>query len=511
MGKPSGGGGVTQNPTLYTPSGLYQGLSEIEGLGSYGQSLLNPLASMTNWASSIATGGNAQGIGNLADTQLVTGPQINIGGGHGPGDQWTTQFNPGTGQVTLTNTQTGEQFNEAWNSPTLQQWFSNQGGGPQTLQQWGNLYQQAQKGTAVGGGGGSGSPFGPNGAGGGSNPMLPGGGNSLYGPQLSTAWDQILGIGNTEAETQATTLQAQEEAGTLLHDSMTGMGTLPSQTAWIKQGETAEENTLANQLAAEGLTSSTAAGVLKGEALQQGAATAGQLIQGNINLAQSAQKIALAGQELTMGEQSAMAGLALGFQSQMWTQAMQGYGALGSMLSTLGNLYGVDIQGYSNVLNSHVQENQIQAQIAEANAQLAAGSASAMGSGLGSIFGMLGGSGSGGSGGLLGGLGSLFGGIGGGLSSIIGVGSAAGGAASATGAGVDAVITAVAAVGAEAARSRSNGNHPLAYRIRDWMIWDAPKWLRKLYTITAPKVRRILTAYPGINSLIFGRLQESGE
>ncbi|HTD17832.1 MAG TPA: hypothetical protein VK673_21795 [Chthoniobacterales bacterium] len=471
MGGKGGGGGNVQTPSLYTPSGFYQGLSELEGLGTYGQSLFNPLSSMINWASSIATGGAAEGIGSYGANSLVTGPQINIGGSHKPADQWTTQFNPQTGQVTLTNTMTGEQMMEGVTSPQLQSWFANQGGGPQTLQQWTQQWQQATGGTGTSGGGVSTGPFGPGGPNTGSNPMLAGGGNN-WGPQLNAAWDQIEGIGNLEAETGAWTREQQLQAGQLygegqkmLRQATTGLGTYPSQTAWINQGVSSEQASLQQQLASEGLGSSTAAGVLKGEAAQQGAATAGQLIEGNISaaqnqiaLSQASQKLALGGQELSLGENTAMAQLSLGFQQQMWSQAMQGYGAMGSLMSTLGNLYGIDIQGYSNLLSSHLQMAQLQAQVQEADAGLQAQGAASMGSGLGSILGLLsggggagGGAGGGGGGGLLGGLGSLFGGIGGttagvgGLSaldsSVLGGGAASvlggtGGAAAAGGGGL---------------------------------------------------------------------------
>jgi hypothetical protein len=442
MPSKGGGGGSVQAPTLYTPSGLYQGLSQLESLGTYGQSLFNPLASMTNWASSLATGGAAEGIGTYGANSLVTGPQINIGGGHQPADQWTTQFNPSTGQVTLTNTMTGEQMMEGVTSPQLQQWFANQGGGPQTLQQWQAL--MGKGGQTVGGGTSGLNPF--------------TGGQSGYGglgPQLGTAWQQIQDIGNLEAQTQNWTNQAQTEASELLHESMTGEGVTKSQAAWINQGVQAQQQQLSQQLASEGLGSSTANAILKGEASQQGAATAGQLVQGNIALAQSAQKLALGGQELTLGEQSAMAQMSMNLQGQLWTQAMQGYGMLGQMMSTIGNIYGTDIQGYYGILQQHVANDQQQLQASQDNAQLQAGAASSMGQGLGSIMSLLGGSGSSGGGGGIfgsGGIGSLFSGIGslfgGGSAAVgaIGSGVAAGGAASAAGVASDAAIAGIAAL-----------------------------------------------------------------
>lgn len=502
MPSKGGGGGGIQTPGLNIPTGLYQALSEIEGIGSYGQSLFNPLASMTNWASGIATGGAAGGIGSYGSNALQTGPSITIGSGGDttPGHYtWTTQFNPQTGQVTFTNQQTGGKFQEAINSPQAEQYL-----GSEQVSQWTQLYND--RGQSAGSGG-----------------------EGSLGPQLTAAWDAINQIPGIEAQTNAFEQTVSGQAGQLygegqsmlgegqgmlnkgaqmLRMATTGSGLFPSQNAYVQQGVTAEQNTLQQQLASEGLGASTAVGILKGEAAQQGAATAGQLIQGNIsaaeqeqslgiqeqgaaqnqlNLAQGAQKLALGAQELSLGESSAMAQLSLGFQGQMWTQAMQGYGVLGQLMGTLGSLYGVDVQGYSNILQANVQQNQITAQIAEANAQLQASAASSMGSGLGSIFSMLGSSGgsgggifgSGGLGGVFSGIGSLFG-SGVGAAGAAGVGAAAGGTASAAGAASDAALTALAAAAAEDARS-------FAYRsqrqMREWdyILWEAPKRIRRRY------------------------------
>jgi hypothetical protein len=413
-------GGQTSTPSLNIPPGLLQSLSSESGLGSFGTSLFNPLASMTNWASNIATGGASTPIAPSQETMIQTGPSITIGTGGPPGhDQWSTSFDPQTGQITFTNSQTGGTFQQWYGSPQAQQYIP-----AAQLDAWGKLYQNRGATSA-------------------------GGTNAGMGPQLDAAWNQILSIPGLEAQTQAFTNTETTQGNTLfgqgetlygkgvtmLDQATTGEGLFPSQKAFVDQAVAAEQANAQQTLEAEGLGTSTASAVLKGEAQQQGAATAGQLVQGNIaaadqtiaagqnqiNLAQTAQKLALAGQELSLGETQTMAQLALGFQGQMWQEAIQGFGTIGQIMSAVGNIYGIDVSGYSAIMNAGVSVQQITAQQQEAQAQLAAQAASSQGQGLGGLFSsLLGGGGGGG-----GGLGGLFGSIGG----LFGAGAAGTGAA----------------------------------------------------------------------------------
>ena len=476
-GKKGGGGSVTA-PTISTPPGLLQSLNSVQGIGQYGTGTFDTLASLGNWASGIATGGQGLGIGSFATQASQTGPTVTIGTGGPTGhDTWATSFNPQTGQITYTNAQTGSTFQQWYQDSVNQQY----GIDPATLQQWGTDYTNRNAGAVSGSGG----------------PVTASNWYNSLGPSLQTAWNQIQSIAPIETQTQALTNQAtQQSTGLyqqgaklfnqgqsyeaqaqgilnqgqdLLHQATTGSGLFPSQQAYVNQAVQAEQTQLGAQLAAEGLGSSTAAQVLKGQAAQQGAATAGQLVQGNIaaaqqqialsqqqaalgqnqitaaqnaqNLAQGAQKIALQGQALSTGEAQAMAALAAGFQAQTWQESMQAYQTLGQMMSTTGALYGIDVTGYSNILQAEIAQGQMSLEAALGNAQASIGSMQSLGSGLGSLLG----SGSGGSGGLssllsLGGAGSAGG-------SFIGTG----GLTFASSAGAAGTIGAASAGGAGAA------------------------------------------------------------
>lgn len=95
-GKKGGGGG--QTASFGTPSGLTQGAASESGLGQYATALLNPVAAMTSWASSLATGTKT----NVPTPQAYStqaGPQASTAGGN----LWNTSFDPTTGLVTYTN------------------------------------------------------------------------------------------------------------------------------------------------------------------------------------------------------------------------------------------------------------------------------------------------------------------------------------------------------------------------------------------------------------------------
>jgi hypothetical protein len=331
----------------------------------------------------------------------------------------------------------------------------------------------------------------------------------------------------------------------MLTDSTTGAGLYPSQKAMIDQAVARQKTNLASQLASEGLGSSTMLQQMKGQADLSGAATAGQLVQGNIsaaqaqeqlglgqqqigigqeqtgisqqgvgiqqqgvglgqegvaqqqyNLGQASQKIALAGQELSLGEQAALtqelasiASQSAGLQGQMWNQAMQGYGMFGNMMQTALSAFGYSLQAFNIQTGASAANasNALQAQLgaAQANNQ---GMSSMLG-GLGQIMGMMGGGSGGGGGGLLGSLGSLFGGIGGTAGAAAGAGTAAVGTGvgiaaggTAAGAGASAAATAVGlAFTCHLAMEIYGVNNPKWRQFRLWLLCYAPKGLRKLY------------------------------
>ena len=437
-----GGGGGGSAPNVNIPGGLYQGAASETGLAQYGTSLFNPIASLTNWAANQAGGGNAPQIPSFESQASVAGPSTVFPGGPKP---WETSFDPVTGMVNFTNPGNPQQQFQA----PITDYLNNSGQQNEgafgdipaaTLQQWSNDYNANRAGGGIAGAsGGSGSS--------GQNQFL---------TQAEQAIAQIPGL---EQTTQAFTTEQQQEADTLFgqgqtlfQEATTGSGLFPSQQAMVNQAVASQKAGIATELGAAGLSESSAAPILSGEADQQGAATAGQLVQGNITaaqnqvqLAQAASKLALGGQELSLGEQAAMEQESAGLQQQLWTEAMQGYGVLGSMISQVAGTYGYSIQAYNSVLQGEEANASLQEQASQAAAQSANAANSSLGSGLGSLLGG-GGSGGGGLGGLFSGIGSLFGAGGGiaagGAAAAAGSGALASGA---TGIGLDAVVTAVGA------------------------------------------------------------------
>ncbi len=368
------------------------------------------------------------------------------------------------------------------------------------------------------------------------------------GDQLLSSGQGLLGAGRSIVG-QGQNVFNQGEG--MLTDATTGAGLYPSQKAFVDQAVQSQKTGLAAQLASEGLGSSTMLQQMKGQADLSGAAEAGKLVQGNIsaaqaqeqlglgqqqvgleqqqvglgqesqaqqqyNLGQASQKIALAGQELSLGEQAALtqelasvASQSSGLQSQMWTQAMQGYGVFGSMMQTALSAFGYSLQAF-NIQTGAASQNAsaaIQAQIAAAQSQQQ-GMSSMMG-GLGQLLGS--GGGGGGGSGLLGGLGGLFGGIGSvaGASSAAGVGAvtaidasgvAAGAGAAAGGgsllAGVGTALTALGALFCALAREAYGIQDRRWIEFRGWMLFNAPKWLRKLYVRHAWDISRAIRNRP---------------
>ena len=495
------------------PAGLSQSLAAETGIGQYGTSLFDPVAQMTNWASSLATGGQAGGnIPSFESSATQAGPGILFGG---KGTEWASSFDPTTGLITFTNPhKAGQTF-----VSTLEQ-AKNEGADiPQgVLDNWTQSRDEFLSGRgSVRGGAATGSTAPqvqatatPPPAGlsipdfqawigqnvgktvfiGGKQVTISdstakqvidaaqtgslqfqGPGQASLGPQLQAAWDQIQKIPGLEAVTSAFESDQESKANQLfgegetlfgqgqtlfgqgeqmLSDATTGSGLFPSQQALVNQAVQSEQNKIAAQLGAEGLTSSTAKEELQGQAALSGAATAGQLIQENIaaaqkqiglaqtqesaaqnqiNLSQTASKLALGAQELTLGEQTAMASAAAGLQKQLWDEAMSGYGVLGGMIKEVASTYGIDVQGYADILAADTQLQGIQASVQESQNQQSNSSMGMLGQGLGMLFGQGGGGGGGGLGGLFSSIGGVFGG---GAAAAGGIGAGIGSAAAGT-------------------------------------------------------------------------------
>jgi hypothetical protein len=368
--------------------------------------------------------------------------------------------------------------------------------------------------------------------------------NSQLGPFLSQEQQAIQGM-------QASTITGSNQlaAGTsqlasdqgwanwlmgkgtnMLNQATTGSGLFPSQQAQITQAEQSQQSAVQQQLANEGLGSSTVNAQLQGQVKMSGAAAAGQLIQGNISaanqtiglgqtmtgLAQEQQKINLATQQALYSQFSGIASLSQSQQAQLWSEAQQGYGTLGQMMNSTLNAFGYTVKTQEDVLNANIASAQIQAGIASSQAQAAQQGASSMFGALGSLLGQ------GGSGGGLGGLlGSLGGGVGsftgGGISGAAsaigadgaftaagagGLGGALGGIGSAAGGLISGIGTALSALACGIARTVYGVDSPDWLLFRDWIFFRAPKPIRFLYISNARRVSEAIKGRKVICTLI---------
>lgn len=393
MGKGKGGGGGASAPHIQIPSAISGpnslGTNVFNPLGTFASEEMLGLGGLSNWAANLATGGNVQTSGGLPSTGW-------LGGG---------------------NTQTFAPFTSS--------------------------------GTTGGGGAGAGGTGGS---------FLSGLNSQQLGPFLANAVQNLLNAQGTTAalQTPANTLLTQggqelSTGNTMLSQATGKQGLFPSQQAMIDQAVQTQQTDIGQQLAREGLGNSTLLQSLKGQAALSGAAAGGQLIQGNIQLAQTEQQLGAAatgaGAEIenAMFQQfSSIASMSSALQQSLWSQAMQGYGMMGNFMNGVLNSFGYTLKTQEDVLQANETYAKDQLDAAQINEQAQAAQAqgfSSMLGGLGSLLGGGGGSGGGGLGGLFSGLGSLLG-IGGGAAGVIGAGSAAGGAAAASGVGLDTAITA---------------------------------------------------------------------
>lgn len=382
---------------MTVPAGIEQTIARTTGLGQYASGLLDSLGSMTNWAANLASGGNAGNIPSFGSTAIQAGPTVSFGGNNPYG--WTTSFDPATGLITYTNERgQGQQFTETINNyggPGSNVYAPTFGNMPQSvMDKWWNDYHAHQRGQSAGQ---------ASGATGNQNDM---------GPFLSTAWNAIqqqaglpARMAPVEQQTTALANEAQAEGQTLMTEATTGTGLFPSQQAYVEQAKQQGETESAAMLAKLGLSESTMGPQLKEQADLAAASTAGQLIQGNISLAQASQKIALGAQALETSEQQAVfdmysqiASESTAFQRNLWDEAMQGYGTLGQLVSTSAQSYGYSLSGYQSVVSGLEANAQNQTALDEAAMKADSQGTSSMFGALGSILGGSGG-GSGGSGG----------------------------------------------------------------------------------------------------------------
>jgi hypothetical protein len=360
--------------------------------------------------------------------------------------------------------------------------------------------------------------------------------NSQLGPFLSQEQQAIQGMqASTTTGTnqlQAGTSQLASDQGwanllmgkgnNMLNQATSGSGLFPSQQAQITQAEKSQQSAVQQQLANEGLGSSTVNAQLQGQVKMSAAAAAGQLVQGNIaaanqtiglgqsmtGLAQEQQKINLATQQALYSQFSGIASLSQSEQAQLWSEAQQGYGTLGQMMNSTLNAFGYSVKTQEDVLQANETTANIQAGIASQQAQMAQQGASSMFGALGSLLG----SGSGG-GGLLGSLGGLFGGsaggvgalgsfTGGGITGALGAGGAAAGAAGGAGGLISSIGSALGALFCEVARTVYGVDSPDWLLFRDWILFRAPKPVRTLYVIHAYRVSRMIKGRPIVCRLI---------
>lgn len=366
-----------------------------------------------------------------------------------------------------------------------------------------------------------------------------------YLQQAQQLWGQLTGTGSNLISGGQAELQKGETdlnnvpgystilgAGTPFFNQATSMfntaaplvaGNLtPQQAALINQATQSQKAGITQQLASEGLQSSTMLQEKLGAAEQAGAATAGGLIQGNIGLGEGEQQQAIAEQgaginainastnaaqlQFNVGQTEANLGLNmqttganylsavatanLQTQQQFYNEAMAGYGVLGNLLNQQLQTFGLQGQLEGTKIGASTSANQIQAQQQLAQQQADAQGFSGFLSGIGSLLGGGKGGIGGGIGGLIGGASSLFGGgaAAGGAAGAAGGVAAAGGSLAGIGSAVGSALTALSAAFCQAGREIFGEFNPEWMLLRDLMLYQAPRWLRKWYIRNAATI-----------------------
>jgi hypothetical protein len=359
-------------------------------------------------------------------------------------------------------------------------------------------------GGSFGGGGSGGAP--------GTQSFLSGANPATLGPFLANSVQNLM---NAQGSTGMLGQQAAYETNKgdqMMTKATTGSGLFKSQQAEVNQAVQTQQSQVAQQLASEGLGNSTLKASLQGQAKMSGAAAAGQLIQGNIQLAEGEQQLGTAAQQALFNQFSSIASMSASLQSQVWNQAMQGFGEMGQMMQQTVNAFGYGLQTQQDIEQVATQNANLQASTNSTNAGIAsqqASSSSSMFAGLGQL---LGGSGGGGSGGLLGGLGGILGSTGsaGALGSMAADGTIGATSLATTGSGIlggasgliSGIGTALGALFCEVARTVYGVDSPDWLLFRDWILFRAPKPVRTAYAVHAYRVSRWIKGRPIICGLI---------
>jgi hypothetical protein len=326
---------------------------------------------------------------------------------------------------------------------------------------------------------------------------------------LNQAGDYLLGSGtNMLSQAQGQYNQLQQP----------GRGLFDSQQAYINQAVSSGQDAVSQQLASMGLSSSTQNAMLRNEVSQAGAAQAGQLIQGNLQLAQNQEKTAIGEQGMGIAEQG------LGLQSMQQEQsnlglqstneserqaALQGYDKLYAAEQSIGlaqqglqysemqqtqqaaqsqqqALYQEAIQGYqveNNIMQSTLapygmadqwNRTQVQANAATVQGQVETDRTNEQAWAQSQQSSQS--SSSGGGGGLSGILGSLGGSIGG----MVG-GSSGSSTGSQIGSIVGSVVSIVASLWCWVAREVFGEDDLRWKQFRHWVLFYAPPWFRRMY------------------------------
>lgn len=380
----------------------------------------------------------------------------------------------------------------------------------------GNYYMNL----ATGGGGpqavGSQTPFGSSGGFEGQNIMNYGSGGGSGGgglPGTSNPW--VTGLENSLSTEESSIPGMQSFSNTLQQDAGTEMGYANSlrnqlnkngglfkdQQAEIQAQVNSGQNQVRQQLSSEGLGSSSMGAELGSEIGLQGAATGGQLIQGNIGAVNQADQIAnlangtaLQGQGQLFSELTNIGQQNLTAQSTFFQQAMTGYGGAGAALNNVLGPYGYQTADYTDMGSLAEQNASIQAGIANAGTAAQGAGMQGLFSGLGSLLGgsggglggLLGSAGSAGSLGLMGADGTI------GATSLAGAGS---GILGGLGSGIGAIGSAISAIFASsctAGRGIAGVTDIRWVLFRDWILYRAPGLIRLLYVTHADAVNRAL-------------------
>jgi hypothetical protein len=310
-------------------------------------------------------------------------------------------------------------------------------------------------------------------------------------------------------------------------------GLTPEQQAYITQATEAQKAGVTQQMNTMGLGSSSMLQEKLGAAGQAGAASAGSLIQGNIQAATGAagaanqavqtrineqQILANAGineQNVAVSEQTlGLNGMAtgtnylntvatadVGMQAQLFQEAMSGYGVLGQLLDTQIKTYGVqlNVEGVKAQESGTAMTGAFQAYAAQqqADAQGFSGLLSGVGSllggksGIGGLFGA--GAGAAGGAAIAGGSTTA---IGGAAAGAAGGAAAGGGAIAGIGSVVGSALTALGGLFCAVGREIFGTDNPEWFLLRDFLIFRCPRWVRRAYVCHAPALAEFLRGKP---------------